>query len=379
WSGRVGFRHAFAPNSVTIASYSTARADGTLDIESAVNIDTDEDAQFLEVQHLFRSARFGAIGGYGRFRGTTDETTIFGPLPPDRNVADVHHDNAYGYVTIVAPRAATVTVGLSAESLTDVFVETTQVNPKLGVSWKPAGRVTLRGAAFRALKRTLIGSQTIEPTHVAGFNQFFDDISGTDAWRYGAGVDLTASPRDEGSGGSSLYVGAEVSRRDLQVPVGFLGQPGAVSTLDHAESLARSYAYWTPHRSVAVKAEYFFERFIRDDEMDADGLARSTAHRVPVELSVYHPSGVFVRPRITYAHQRGRFLNAQLQEIVEGDSSFWIFDLSAGYRFPKRWGMLNAQLLNAFDADVVFQESNPTNSLLSRRRAVFAGLTLPIW
>ncbi|MGH9370916.1 MAG: hypothetical protein ACRD15_05240, partial [Vicinamibacterales bacterium] len=379
WSGRVGFRHAFAPGSVAIGNYTTAGADGTLDIDSELDIDTEEDTQFLEAQHLFRSPRFATTAGYGRFRGTTDETIAFGRFPPQQDVTEARHDNAYGYVTVIAPRSTTLTIGVSADFLRDVFAETNQVNPKVGVTWKPSGQVTVRGAAFRALKRSLIGSQTIEPTHVAGFNQFFDDISGTDAWRYGAGVDVSSTSVGHAANGRSLYFGAEVSRRDLNVPVGLFGQPGAASALDHSESLVRSYVYWIPHPWVAVTTAYFLERFVRDDEAtNAEGLARSTSHRLPMELGFYHPSRVFLKPRITYARQSGRFQSAPLG-IAEGDSSFWIFDLSAGYRFPRRWGLLSVQLLNAFDADVVYQESQPSNSLLSRRRAVFAGLTLPVW
>jgi hypothetical protein len=35
----------------------------------------------------------------------------------------------------------------------------------------------------------MINNQTIEPTQVAGFNQFFVDAEGTDAWRYGIAMD----------------------------------------------------------------------------------------------------------------------------------------------------------------------------------------------
>ena len=47
----------------------------------------------------------------------------------------------------------------------------------------------MRGASFRTLKRTVISSQTIEPTQVAGFNQFFDGANGTDAWRHAIAID----------------------------------------------------------------------------------------------------------------------------------------------------------------------------------------------
>ena len=66
-----------------------------------------------------------------------------------------------------------------------------QANPKGGITWNPSFSpgTTFRAAGFRALKRTLVNQQTLEPTQVAGFNQFYDDPSGTSSWRYGAAID----------------------------------------------------------------------------------------------------------------------------------------------------------------------------------------------
>ena len=64
-----------------------------------------------------------------------------------------------------------------------------QFNPKLGLAWTLYKNTILRGAVFRVLKRTLITDQTLEPTQVAGFNQFFDELNGTDYWVYGGAID----------------------------------------------------------------------------------------------------------------------------------------------------------------------------------------------
>jgi hypothetical protein len=105
-------------------------------------------------------------------------------------------------------------------------------NPKFGVMWNPFPDTTLRGAVFRVLKRTLINDQTLEPTQVAGFNQFFDDFNGTEAWNYGAAIDQKFS-RD-------IFGGVEFSERDLTARslTGF--------EADWDESLARAYLFWTP-------------------------------------------------------------------------------------------------------------------------------------
>ena len=47
--------------------------------------------------------------------------------------------------------------------------------------------LSLRAAYFRTLKRQLLFQQTIQPTQVAGFNQLYDDFTGTRARRLVAG------------------------------------------------------------------------------------------------------------------------------------------------------------------------------------------------
>src|SRR6185503_960947 len=85
-----------------------------------------------------------------------------------------------------------------------------QFNPKFVLTWEPIPGTTLRAAAFRTLKRTLITNQTLEPTQVAGFNQFFDDLNLTEAWRYGGAIDQKLT--------KNIFGGVEFSKRDLKVP-----------------------------------------------------------------------------------------------------------------------------------------------------------------
>ena len=85
-----------------------------------------------------------------------------------------------------------------------------QFNPKFGITWNPFPATTVRAAVFRVLKRTLITDQTLEPTQVAGFNQFFDDVNGTEAWRYGGAIDQKFT--------KDIFGGVEFSKRDLKVP-----------------------------------------------------------------------------------------------------------------------------------------------------------------
>ena len=109
---------------------------------------------------------------------------------PDLDTDPTH--NAYTYANINLLKNVTITAGASFDYLERAILppfqeERSQFNPKFGITWNPFPSTTVRAAAFRVLKRTLITDQTLEPTQVAGFNQFFDDPNVTEAWRYGAG------------------------------------------------------------------------------------------------------------------------------------------------------------------------------------------------
>ena len=77
--------------------------------------------------------------------------------------------------------------------------------------WNPLPSTTFAVRLFRVLKRKLITDQTLEPTQVAGFNQFFDDINGTEAWRYGVAIDQKFT--------KEIFGGIEYSGRNLKIPL----------------------------------------------------------------------------------------------------------------------------------------------------------------
>src|SRR5262249_51147244 len=178
------------------------------------------------------------------------------------------------------------TLGLSVDSLDgespDVG-QTTQVNPKFGATWEPFKGTTIRAAAFRAVKRTLITDQTLEPTQVAGFNQFFDDINGTRAWRYGGAIDQRFT--------KDLFAGVEISKRELEFKViDLISNPAGTTTTEFnaSEFVKRAYVFWTPHPWVALRAEYSVEDFTQDIFGDKFEL---TTHRLPLGVNFFHPSG----------------------------------------------------------------------------------------
>jgi tetratricopeptide (TPR) repeat protein len=382
---RFGGRHAFAPGSIILGSFSYQHSDATTRDDQPPNPElrflegkSPEKAFGAELQHLFRSRYFNFTSGAGYFHDDVNfrSTIGFAELPP-RDVSttidiQIRHVNAYAYGYINLLKNVTLTVGASVDSLSGDFPgkDTTQFNPKFGVMWNPFAATTVRAAVFRTVKRTLITEQTLEPTQVAGFNQFFDDFTATKTWRYGGAIDQKFS-RD-------VFGGVEVARRDLKVPfLDFRVDPANPPSrkADWNEDLGRAYLFWTPHPRLAIRAEYVFERFTRDEQF-SNGLIELNSHRVPLGIGVFHPSGLSASLTATYFNQEGDFTGAVEIGRRSGHDEFWTVDAAIKYRLPKRWGFITVGATNLFDTEFKFFDVDLNNASIHPVRTLFARVTL---
>jgi tetratricopeptide (TPR) repeat protein len=376
-SARLGFRHAFTPGSELIgtAAYLDA-AFPTRDVFPGFDLHTDLTGWIGELQYALRRGRVRLVGGVGYFDADREDSSTdatVDPVATTQATETIHHTNGYVYALVDWPDAVTWTLGVSA----DVFDSSApgfsqdQVNPKLGVLWTPAPGTTVRAAFFRTLKRQLVSNQTVEPTQVAGFNQFFDDVDGTDAWRYGIGIDQKL--------GSRAAIGAEFSARELTFPFLDITDPEAPRT-DRAtwrERLGRAYVYWAPHPWFALTAEYLYEYFDRESEfVGPDGFIELRTHRVPLGVSFFHPSGLTARIWVTYVDQEGRFENLVEGGVSKGHDRFWVADASLGYRLPRRLGILTLEARNLLDERFHFQDTDPTNPVVAPERYVLLRFTV---
>ena len=376
---RLGLHHNLAPGSDIIASVLYQHGSSVLyDSEpfAVVNLNQDEDSYSVELQHIYRSEKFNLISGAGFFdvdQNNLTSTEFLFPFPVqsvDESHADILHTNLYLYSQINLLKSITLTVGGSADIIQGGIVNRDQFNPKLGVVWNPLPATTVRAAVFRVLKRTLITNQTLEPTQVAGFNQFFDDADGTDAWCYGAAIDQRFSV--------DLYGGIEFYQRDLTVPFEDFSTPvPAVNRVDWTERLGRGYLYWTPHKWLALSAAYQYEQFDRDPQFVA-GIEHVETHRVPLGINFYHPSGLSAALRVTYINQRGVFQPQQSASFLPGSDQFWLADAALGYRLPKRLGLISVEGKNLFNKSFSYQDTDPVNPLIQPKRVVFAKITLAL-
>ena len=349
---RAGARYSPATHSDLIASviYQDAREKessvNTIEIAPGFTIDIprqtrlNSDGYIAEGQYIFRQPFFSLIAGGGHY-DADNELKRMVAIREFKEDFDTKHSNGYLYSYLHYPSPVTWTVGASYDSFDDDLIGDTQrLNPKLGVTFDLTEDTTFRLAYFKVLKRTLFADQTIEPTQVAGFNQFFDDFNGTKSTRYGAAVDHTFS--------ENLYGGLEYSIRKLRVPI---GSGTNVLNEDWDENLLQAYLNWTVFRDLALSLEYQYEDFDRDTKSAAlETPSSMNTHRLPVTLRYFHPSGLFGGLRTTYVHQKVKSAADDNE-----DDGFTLVDVDLGYRLPKRFGILSFGVANLFNKDFNFQ------------------------
>ncbi len=399
---RLGARHTFSPQSTLIGSFVYQDRDTTATlsqppdfvlgipgVDAAVKL-PNERARSAELQHLFRSNRFNLRSGVGYFdvdRTEEVETTLVIPLPsppfPPGSTdtvplpttvtdAQTKHLNAYMYDTLLLAENVKAILGASYDSVNGNLdsEDKNQFNPKLGMIWSVTPATTVRAAAFRALKRTLITDQTLEPTEVAGFNQFYDDANLTDSQRYGAAVDQKFS--------SSVFGGLELSKRDLTVPWTCVTScaPVGPREADWEERSARAYAFWAPHRWWALRAEFIFEQFERDPEFTGGAARDLDSYRVPLGIRFFHPSGLNAALTGTYWNQKGEFGDANT--FQSGNEKFWTVDAALSYRLPQRYGFVTVGATNLLNEEFQYLDTDEKNPTIQPKRIGFARVTLAL-
>jgi Tfp pilus assembly protein PilF len=377
--GRIGLHHAFSANSDTLLSLIYGHGVYNMGVVSGVTTlknEMDADAYLGEVQHIYRAGRFRATAGAGYADVNVEESpemTMGGiPLPYPRFDWDLHHTNLYVYTCSNFPKPVTWTLGASADFFSNTLqdVDRDQVNPKIGVTWDLSPSTTVRAAAFRVLSRTLVTSQTIEPTQVAGFNQFYDEFPGTRSWRYGTAIDRKFR-RD-------LFGGLEISKRDIDVPYTRYTMTGTVPEwVKWKEQLVRAYLYWTPAAWLAVSGEYQYERFDRDSSFYGnDYFTKAETHRFPLGFNLFCPLGFLAEVKATYVDQEVDYYDYNAGAFMAGSDYFWVFDASVGYRLPERYGILTVEVKNVFDEGIRFQDTDPASPRIYPERLIVAKFTV---
>ena len=344
---RFGLHYVISPKSDLIFSYVNHQRDANLDEGVApitAHTVADPKSDNYELQYILHASTYNLIAGAGKnsVEGTTIMTILFNgvPIAPGTPFSlKSEQYNAYLYNNI-ALNNINLLLGVSYDDIERITPNRTtdEVNPKLGLTWDINQTFRLRLAAFETVKRNLIANQTIEPTEVAGFIQFYDDFNDTKSTVYGMGLD--------GNFSNQLYTGIELQQRDLNIPL----TSGSTTTFNGQEE--SSYGFYLNYllsSHLALSLEYTFEE-ITNDFIDPTELETTT---IPLALKFSHSSGFFTAARITYIDQ-----NAQYDDpiLVNYKDNFYLADLTLGYRLPNRQGVLSLQINNLFNDEFTYQD-----------------------
>jgi len=359
-SFRIGVRHDLQPRSTLLGTAifgsNDSRATDAGYFPLFVDISRETDNIMVEAQHLYKGNTYNLQTGGGVL--SADESEIIELTSPFQSVEQdegrAHYVNIYGYGVIELPCDLTTTLGLSGDLVDSPLRDKNSLNPKLGLTWQPIERTVLRAAVFRILTRDILYSQTIEPTQVAGFNQFFDDFDTTTSWTYGIALDQEFS--------ESWYGGLQLFHRDLEVPFANIDFTGAQTLIedDWQEDIGSAYLYWAAHNWITLGLDYYYEDFSHEDFGGPMEILNLTTHRLTPKLFFFHPSGISARIQASYIDQEGDFLSGPFG-TTPGSDQFWVADLSLSYRLPKRYGILSLDVQNLFDEKFNFLDIDPGN------------------
>ncbi len=381
--GRIGLRYSPDPGSHFLLS---AIRSGRDELETftdpglgPVLASTTEYGYQVEGQHIFQRGWLNLVTG-GGFSDVDSKQSVllpaFGGAFDQFLTPDIWHPRGYVYANVNWPQPVTWTFGASYDNYKEKGgTNFDEFSPKFGVEWNVTDRLRLRGAWFKVVKPALVNNRTIEPTQIAGFNQFFDDSNATVTNRAGVGVDWRI--RD------NILVGAEASGRDLDVPAPIPGATGFVFE-DQDERLYRAYIYWTPISEVALSLEVIRDHFMAPpgDATDFSSIPLELKTiSVPVGVRYFHPQGFFAGLKATYVNQDVE--RSLIAPFPQGSDSFVVVDAALGYRLPSRMGSASIEVRNLFDQKFKYQDDNfrnisdePSVPAYIPDRAVVARVTL---
>lgn len=344
----------------------------------------------LEAQYVRRQSRMSWTIGAGAFSGSVKAESEFQDATIE---SDDTFLNGYAYATFrpkgplsyilgLAVESADVPVGMlpprdSLVGLADVTYSDTVLSPKAGLVAAFGSGTTLRATAFRRLTPALGRLQTLEPTQVSGFNQFYEDPGGTRSWNYGLGFDQTI--------GRSVFFGLSYLRRDLDIPEASCEFPDpfsgcafqlaeGIEEKTSTDDVAGAYVNFTLGRRWAASVEYeYLKRDFDYTSINPFGLFQDMIEtsRLRPQLRWFLPFGLFAGVSATFYDQTVDQFDDQGSDRRQTVSSdFWTGDATLGYRFPDRLGSLAIDVRNVTNEKWDFYERTIQDTIVPARQVL---------
>jgi Tfp pilus assembly protein PilF len=346
----------------------------------------------VEAQYVLRQSALTWTAGLGHFDGDQELESVSGSTTLS---GDDQFTNAYVYAKLRNLGPVEITAGVAYEDLlapvglipprdyligaTDLEYEDSQVTGKFGLSAYATPKTVVRATAYSRLTPAIGRLQTLEPTQVSGFNQFFDDPGGTSSFNYGIGLDQEFT--------RSFFAGFSVLRRDLDIPEAVCDSPDpaigcnlrpatGIEQRNSDDWLANVYLNGTAGRRVSLGLQYSYEE--RDfDFTQVDQIGRfedyQRTHRVRPEVRYFLPFGLFGVVRSTYYDQEidkvDAYSDLTSPDRIQDAADFWVTDFQIGYRLPKRWGSVNLNVFNVTNEQFLLYRTSLEESVVPARTA----------
>jgi Tfp pilus assembly protein PilF len=405
---RVGAKHAISANTLFLFNTKQTDIDDVLETSTSsgtgLNKKRDIKLNIHDIQILHSSNTYQFLAGinYNQDELFSATTFDFSPRPcllpyPDCtyqvNFTEKQY-RLYGYYFFQPIKTLHMTTALSVvRNKSEIFSDTeTHYLPKLGAQWSLSDNSKLHAALFKTDSSAVSASfyQTLEPTHIAGFNQIHDEFRQTDSWNYGLGYIHDLAPTLS-SGIRGLYREGETPF-EVEDTATFIS-----STLDveFDETNTAAWINWSARKYFSLSLEYGYSKLdtatnvsiSQYSGISPDGVVELETHRTPITANYYHPSGIIIGLTATYFNQKGVFKSSAITDPPqEAKDSFWLTDLLLSYRLPEKLGLISLGVKNVFNEEFNFEDRNSYDSMsvessaspssLSPERLVFGQLSI---
>lgn len=353
------------------------RSTNRSDPAARVRNDADREIDLYEAQIVSRHEPYSWLVGVSRqavaLDGVFDAVCLRPPCFAPRLVVPRHADRSqtrlYGYLFYQARPSLSLTGGVTSlgENIEDGrgSDELRKIYPKVGLRFAPVVGHEILMAAFRNRASIMPISlyETLEPTHIVGFNQLYDDISyprPSNSWNYAAAYNCTFS--------NKLKAGVSTMFRELKTEMSVLDTASvppveSEQSLEYDDRHAALWANWASSSRWVLGVDYTYNRYdlakgplsSSSSVLATDGILKLTTHELSTSLSYFHPQGFVSELTAKYFDQEGDFVD-RTGVKKHGKDGGVIADLSLGYRFSKRRGSVSAGIKNVFGNNLNYED-----------------------
>jgi len=300
-----------------------------------------------QVQHIGHFGGLRTVSGFSVASIESEQRLEFNspffPDPPPSEL-DAFQSSIYAYSYFSYPEFVHWTAGFSVDRYDDdagAELDRSELSPKFGVEVDVVDGVTLRGAYLRSVNKRLVSEQTLEPTTIAGFEQFDETVNATRLERLGAGIDVRLS--------DTIRMGAEGTATWFDIPI--VGLPDA----ETREREIRGYL------GVAMTDELFLTLEASHQRVRSDFFADFPEYDVTrgsASLRYFHPIGLFALAEVEVVDQDVLEFPDFFGNQRRFEDTFPVVNAAVGVRLANGRGVISVEVQNLLDQEFGFQERN---------------------